>query len=128
MMNEQYILDLFWYLVNSPRLSERGRQVFQSAFAGEALLVLSPIVLLELYGLARKVAAPFDFATELALFERPPFHIEPITVADLRLLDRLSAIPELHDRLIAATAFRLGAPILTQDPLIAACAEVACVW
>ncbi len=35
---------------------------------------------------------------------------------------------ELHDRLIAATALRINAPILTRDPLISACADVTCVW
>jgi PIN domain nuclease of toxin-antitoxin system len=130
-MNNLYLIDthtLFWYLTNSPKLSATGRDIFQRAFAGEINLILSPIVLLELYGLARKVSAPFDFATELALFEQPPFRIEPITTADLYLLDRLSVIPELHDRLIAATAYRISAPILTRDPLIAACDDITCVW
>jgi len=130
-MSDLYVVDthaLFWYLINSPKLSKLGRQIFQKAFAGETTLVLSPIVLLELYGVARKVTSPFDFATELALFEQPPFRVEPITSADLRLLDRLSSIPELHDRLIAATAFRLNAPILTRDSLISACADVTCAW
>lgn len=87
-MSEPYVVDthaLFWYLIDSPRLSELGRKVFQRAMAEEVTLILSPIVLLELFGLARNVKAPFDFATELALLERPPFRIEPITVADLRL-------------------------------------------
>ena len=119
---------LFWYLISSPKLSEAGRQVFQRAFASEVTLILSPIVLLELYGLARKVSAPFDFATELALFEQSPFRIEPITIKDLYLLDRLKIIPELHDRLIAATAFRLSVPLLTRDPLITACPDVTCLW
>ncbi|MCX7855601.1 MAG: PIN domain-containing protein [Anaerolineae bacterium] len=126
-----YVVDthaLFWYLVGSSRLSELGEQVFRRAFAGEATLVLSPIVLLELYGLIRKARAPIDFMAELTLFERPPFRIEPITVDDLRLLDRLDEIPELHDRLIAALALRLQAPILSCDPLISACSEVTCVW
>ena len=130
-MSDRYVLDthaLFWYLVNSPQLSESAKRVIAVAFAGEATLILSPIVLLELYGLARKVKAPFDFAAELELFEQPPFLIEPIASADLRLLDRLSGIPELHDRLIAATAMRLNAPILTRDPQITACAEVTCIW
>ena len=130
-MNDLCVLDthaLFWHLVNSPKLSEVGRRTFHKASAGEITLILSPIVLLELYGLAQKVKASFDFAAELALFEQPPFRIEPITTADLYLLDRLSVIPELHDRLIAAVAFRLGAPILTRDPLITACTAVTCVW
>jgi len=130
-MNSLYLLDthaLFWYLVNSPKLSEAARSVFQRAIAGDATLILSPIVLLELYGLAQKINAPFDFAAELALFEQPPFRIEPIISADLYSLDRLNTIPELHDRLIAAIAFRLNVPILTRDPLITACDKVTCVW
>ncbi len=130
-MSDLYILDthaLFWYLTNSPKLSETGHQVFQRAFVGEITLILSPIVILELYGLIRKISAPFDFSTELALFEQPPFQVEPITTADFYLLDRLSAIPELHDRLIAATALRLNAPMLTRDSLIAACPEITCIW
>lgn len=130
-MSDLYVIDthaLFWHLINSSKLSEVGRQVFQRAFRGEVTLILSPIVLLELYGLARKVSAPFNFAAELALFEQPPFRIEPITTGDLYLLDRLNVIPELHDRLIAATAFRLSVPLLTRDPLISACPEVTCVW
>lgn len=130
-MSDLYVIDthaLFWYLINSSKLSGAGRQVFQRAFRGEVTLILSPIVLLELYGLARKVSAPFDFAAELALFEQSPFRIEPITTGDLYVLDRLKVIPELHDRLIAATAFRLNAPLLTRDPLISACPEVTCVW
>lgn len=131
MSGDLYMVDthaLFWYLVGSSRLSKQGAQIFQKAYTGEAMLILSPIVLLELYGLARKVNAPFDFAGELALFEQPPFLIETVTVADLRLLERLNGIPELHDRLIAATALRLGVPILTCDPAIRACPEVTSIW
>lgn len=60
-LSQQYVVDthaLFWYLVDSPRLSESGRRIFQDALAGEVMLILSPIVLLELYGLLRKVKAP----------------------------------------------------------------------
>ena len=130
-MDKSYVVDthaLFWHLIGSTKLSEMGRQIFHAAFAGGTILILSPIVLLELYGLARKVRAPFDFATELAVFEQAPFRIEPITAADLYPLDQLSTIPELHDRLIAATALRLNISILTRDPAITACTDVTCVW
>jgi len=130
-MNKQYVVDthaLFWYLIGSNKLSETGNQIFEAAFAGDTTLILSPIVLLELYGLARKVNAPFDFSAELTLFEQTPFRIEPLTAADLYLLDQVNTIPELHDRLIAATALRLDIRILTRDPLILASPNVTCVW
>jgi PIN domain nuclease of toxin-antitoxin system len=130
-MNKLYTIDthaLFWYLINSPKLSLEARRIFEQAFSGEVTLLLSPIVLLELYGLAQKVNAPFDFMAELGLFECPPFQIEPVTVEDLRLLNRLQMIPELHDRLIAATAFRFNAPLVTCDALITACADITSAW
>lgn len=52
----------------------------------------------------------------------------PRSFADLYLLDRLNVILDLHDRLIAATALRLNAPMLTRDSLIAACPEITCIW
>jgi len=119
---------LFWYLADPGRLSVAARRVFDAAHSGDAVLVLSPIVLLELYGVVRKVRAPVDFRTELTSFERPPYRIEPITVEDLRLLDELDAIPELHDRLISATAVRLGAVVVTRDPEIHNCALVKSLW
>lgn len=130
-MSAAYLLDthaLFWHLTDPKRLSDQGRHIFQRALLGEAMLILSPIVLLELYGVVKKYQAAIDFSSELELFERPPFRIKPITTADLHLLDQLGTIPELHDRLIAATALRLDIPILTRDPLIAACPLVETVW
>jgi PIN domain nuclease of toxin-antitoxin system len=130
-MSASYLLDthaLFWHLTNSAKLSERAKRVFGDASRGQVTLILSPIVLLELYGVVKKYQAPLDFSAELHLLEKPPFRIAPITVADLHLLDQLETIPELHDRLIAATALRLNVPILTRDPLIMACSTVSCVW
>lgn len=130
-MTDSYLLDthsLFWNLTNPSRLSDLGRSIFQQALSGDATLILSPIVLLELYGVVKKTQAALDFKAELDILERPPFYVEPITGADLRLLDQLQAIPELHDRLIAAVALRLKVPILTRDPLITACSAVTCIW
>lgn len=130
-MNELYILythTLFWHLINSPRLSATAQQIFQKGYAGTATLVLSSIVLLELYGLAKKVNAPFDFNAELAVFAQPPFQIEATGLADLHLFDRLSGVTELHDRLIAVLAFRLGAPLVTRDQNLTACPDITCIW
>lgn len=130
-MSESYLLDthaLFWHLTNSSKLSDRARRIFGDAAGGQITLILSPIVLLELYGVVKKYQAPLDFSAELYLLEKPPYRITPVTVADLHLLDRLETIPELHDRLIAATALRLKVPILTRDPLIMACSLISCVW
>ncbi len=104
-----YVVDthaLFWHLTHSTRLSSAAQHVFNSAIQGTSLLVLSPIVLLELYALLRKVNAPVDFAAELRRFQTIPYYrIEAITPEDLLLLDRLHDIPEIHDRVIAAKLY-----------------------
>lgn len=130
-MSATYLLDthaLFWHLTNSAKLSDRARRIFEQAVSGQATLVLSPIVLLELYGVVKKFQAPLDFSAELDLLERPPYQVAHITGADPHLLDRLADIPELHDRLIAATAVRLDVRILTRDPAITSCSVVSCIW
>lgn len=131
-MTSIYVLDthaLFWHLTHSVCLSDPARQVFDIARSGAALLVISPIVLLELYALLNKVKAPIDFAAELQRFQAIPYYrIEAITLDDLLLLDRLQDIPEMHDRVIAATAVRLNATVLTRDPAIQNCASVKSIW
>ena len=131
-VNEAYVVDthaLFWYLTKPDQLSENALTVFVAALAGQTQLVLSAIVLLELHALIRKAKAPIDFRVELKRFQSAGYYrIEPITVADLLLLDDLHAITDIHDRAIVATAVRLGAPMLTRDLAIQSSAIVPCVW
>ncbi|MCO6451263.1 MAG: PIN domain-containing protein [Caldilineales bacterium] len=130
-MSNVFVLDthtLFWHLAEPKKLSAAAKQVFEEARQGQATLILSPIILLELFAVVRKLDAPIDFKAELARFERAPFRIEPITTADLRLLEQLDAIPELHDKLIGATTIRLQAKVVTRDLEIRNCASVESVW
>jgi hypothetical protein len=43
-------------------------------------------------------------------------------------LGQETAIPEMHDRIIAGVARRLGAPLLTRDPLISSAGSVQAIW
>jgi predicted nucleic acid-binding protein len=58
---------------------------------------------------------------------------KPIFVADtmaliLRLENRKNDIPELHDRIIAGTALKAGAKLITNDPIIARSKFVENIW
>ena len=48
--------------------------------------------------------------------------------AQLERLDRFPEVPETHDRLIAAEADALGAPVVTRDAVLAASDRVPTVW
>lgn len=46
------------------------------------------------------------------------YQFEPLSLEILKTASEIDDIPELHDRLIAATARYLDIPIITNDPVI----------
>ena len=120
---------LWWYLRSPERLSIAASAVFQLAETGNAAVVVPAIVVAEFYYLSAKLGSPLepsvlletlDSVTGIELFE--------LGRAQLERLDRFPDIPEMHDRLIAAEAEALGAPVVTRDEMLTASDRVATVW
>jgi PIN domain nuclease of toxin-antitoxin system len=127
-----YVIDthaLLWHLTGSKKLSSRAAEVFGAAYRGETQLMISAIVLAELYHLNQKQQSPLDFAdifeqlATTSAYQLVPF--EPRHVLDF---PRDSAVTELHDRIIAGLARRLDAPLLTLDPIIEASGVARVEW
>ena len=120
---------LYWHFEKSVKLSTTARGIFDEAYAGRAVLVVSHIVLAELFYLLQKHKKATAFGSVLSAMEGSPvYRTEGITLDDVRSLDVVSDIPEMHDRLIAIQARRLGATVVTTDPELRASAHVKCVW
>ena len=118
-----------WYEVNDPKLSSLAANVFTDAEAGRAQLAPHPIVLAELRWLLTKVGQGGLFVPyPQGVRSNPIYRYEPVTMGDIGRLDDFAAIPEMHDRLIAITADRIGASVVTRDPLIRQSTKVRCVW
>ena len=120
---------LWWYLKLPRRLSPSAEEVFRQAEAGSVVLVVPAIVVAEVYYLSVKLGQPFilpNFLNELATVHG--MYISDLGRTQLEMLDRLPEIPEMHDRLIAAEALALGAPVVTRDPVIAASSQVQSIW
>ncbi|MGH7139039.1 MAG: hypothetical protein ACREHD_25110, partial [Pirellulales bacterium] len=82
-----------------------------------------------LFYLLRKNSQVGLYAPLLADFQTLPYYrLEPLALSDLAALDSVAEIPEMHDRLIALAAKRLGATIVTKDSIIQACQQVNCLW
>lgn len=127
-----YVVDtnaLIWYLKNDKKLSLSASAVFAAAEQGRTRLILSAIVAVELFYANKKHKLFADFAKTYAdVKSRAFFELVPLAADDVLDFDQDSAIPEMHDRIIAGLARRLGVPLITADPVIAAVGIVQVVW
>jgi PIN domain nuclease of toxin-antitoxin system len=73
------------------------------------------------------LALPFEEWARAA-FASGKYHEAALTAEIVYLAQRLYAISERGDRLIAATAVALDLPLITRDPQIAVAAGVECLW
>lgn len=123
---------LHWYLYSDPRLSKAAKAAIDSAhYAGDQIGV-SSISLIEIAYLAEKGRVPATaFDRIVALLNLPNGVFEEIQVeqqvADaLRKVDR-AQVPDMPDRIIAATALMLGVPVISRDGKIQS-SVVTTIW
>ena len=127
-----YVVDtnaLIWYLTKNKKLSKRAASIFAAAERGETRLYVSAMVIAEMYYADKKWKLFDDFATTYAALKAKPYiRFVPLIADDVLDFDNDAAIPEMHDRIIAGVARRLGAPLITPDPLIIAAKLVDIAW
>jgi PIN domain nuclease of toxin-antitoxin system len=113
------------------RLGKRARRIFERADAGQCAIYIPTIALVEL-GEARhkgttNPGTPFEEWARAA-FDSGSYHEAKLTAEIVYVAQRLYAIPERGDRLIAATAVVLDLPLITRDPAIEEVAGVKIIW
>jgi PIN domain nuclease of toxin-antitoxin system len=127
-----YVTDthsLYWYLTTDKKLSEIASAIFDAAEDGQTQIVISVIVIAELYWLNKKWKSFEDFGTVYReLQERPEFLFKPLLPEDILDFDQNAVVPEMHDRIITGLARRLNAPLITLDPQIISAGLVEIVW
>lgn len=118
---------LYWYLTRNRKLSKAAKAIFEAAQQRETVLVVSVIVLAELYWINKKLNG-LDFAATYAdLKARPYFQIVDYQTEDVLDLDKNPDL-EMHDRMIVGLARKLTAPLITSDGLITASGLVTVLW
>jgi PIN domain nuclease of toxin-antitoxin system len=121
-----------WYLLKNPLLSATARGFIEDAAAAGNEIVLSPISLAEIVYLTEKSRLPFsayeDLKRALAdheyVIEEAPFTAE--IVEAMRQVPRAD-VPDMPDRIVAATAVYFGVPVISRDGRIRA-SNVETIW
>ena len=114
---------LVWYVESSPLLSGTALAAIQAAvFQGDPIHV-STVSLVEIVYLTEKGRLPVDLIDRLwKLFQQGNTGLAPMPftsdMADnVRRIPR-AVVPDMPDRMIAATALTLGVSLVTRDPQI----------
>jgi PIN domain nuclease of toxin-antitoxin system len=121
-----------WYLEGSPRLAVGALTAIQNARAAGEPVHVSTVTIVELIYLVEKRRFPVSLLDGLLAELRRPAPELLVTPFDLAAADRMrqvsgAIVPDMPDRMIAATALSLGLPLVTRDRKIHA-SGMTVIW
>jgi PIN domain nuclease of toxin-antitoxin system len=123
---------IVWFIGGERRrLGRRARRVFDEQAADRCEIRVSVISLWEIALLhdAGALHLPAGFSAWCdALEGLARFSIEPMLRSDVELARSLAGLRDPSDRLIAGTALRLGAALITADARIRDDSRIPTVW
>lgn len=125
---------LLWYLSNSSKLSTDALTAFEKAEQNGFPIYVPAIILIEMRYLVEKGRDIFesDFQLVVGKLNSPlsALTFAPLnqaTAEDLEQIPR-SIVPDMPDRLIAATAYNLNLPLISKDTSIRNLQNVKIIW
>lgn len=118
-----YVTDthsLVWYLEGDSRLSDAAGDAFEACDRGDAAILAPTICLVEITYLVEKGRISPHLRESLSAALRAGtsgVRVAPLTLEIADALARIpkSDVPDMPDRIIAATALHLGAALITKD-------------
>ena len=123
---------VIWYLSQSPRLTPAAAASMRKAVSDGYHIEVPSISLVEVTYLVEKGRLPAIVLTKLAEHLDQPGAGLRVAVLDRSVAESLGQIPrtqvpDLPDRVIAATALSLGLPLVTADHKIRA-SGISTIW
>ena len=109
-----------WYLEDSPRLGREARRCFEACDRGKSIIFVPTICLVEIIYLQEKGRIPAEMKRlldkELTSGSVGLF-LSDLTGKVVEMLSRVprSDVPDMPDRIIAATALHLRLPLISRD-------------
>ena len=123
-----YVTDtqaLVKFMLGARVINERCHKAFLDADQGRNRIIIPAVVLMEILYLFEKNRISVDLLKTEELMKSSNYQFEPLSLEIIKTASEIDDIPELQDRLIAATARYLDVPLITNDPVIIASKHVA---
>ena len=124
---------LIWYIFELERLSETALTALEQAVNSGNPIYVSAISVVEIAYLVEKARFTEEVLTRIInALDNPNVGIvlAPLdrnVSGAIRQIDR-ATVPDMPDRIIAATAFSLGLPLVTRDLRIQALTTIQIIW
>lgn len=123
---------IIWYLTKNPQLSQTAEEALDAVTASGSPIVIPSVCLVEITYLTEKGRIPPGTRQILIdALDGPddPYALKPLDrlVADALQVVPRSEVPDLPDRIIAATALTLRLPLVSRDRKIRA-SQVQTIW
>lgn len=125
---------LIWYLAKNPNLSKEARRRFVMADQGEVIIYLSVITIVEMLYLSEKNKIPGSiwdlFRKSMDSKANDSYQFVNLTAELSFSLSKVprESVPELPDRIIAATALSMQLPLITKDEKLQNWEGIQTIW
>jgi len=115
--------------IEKRKLPGHVKKIFNDTIQGNASMYFSAISLTEIGYLSEKLRIDISIASVLRFIEENEnFSIHSLDSTTVLEAFKIKNIPELHDRLITASAAILKASLITNDPIIQKSGYVETIW
>jgi PIN domain nuclease of toxin-antitoxin system len=121
-----------WYLFDDERLSVPAGDFIDQAALARRRIVVSAISLAEIVYLIEKNRLPVNAYTDLKTALADPDHVLKEASVTVEIVDAMrqvprADVPDMPDRIVAATAVYFGVPVISRDRRIRA-SNLQTVW
>ena len=124
---------LIWYLYAMPELSAAAKNFMDNAAASGGYVFVPTIAFVEVIYLAEKgrlganVLPRINSAIQMPNSVLKPIELTHRITVSLSQIPR-SIVPDMPDRIVAATALHLNLPLVTKDVKIQALRSIQTIW
>ena len=130
-MKDRFVADTMAVVLRleKRKMPAHTRLIFERAERGEVEIIIPAMVMAEIGYLSERRKIELTLP-ELATYciNYPTVIIRPDSAKTIESAFEIDDIPELHDRIIAGTAYELAIPLISNDPRIESSAFVTTIW